>query len=298
VTDTRGSSSETGLLSVVLPTFNGAATIAAQLDALLRQQADGPWELVVIDNASTDGTGALVDHYARRDNRVRRVDAPDEHNLSYVRNVGAMAARGDRLAFVDDDDLVGESWLQEMYRGLDRWPLVAARLEYERLNPPEVVTGRGRFQTAHIEHMFGLPIISGATLGCHRWVWEAVGGNDPSFGTTGEDFDFAMRTHRATGLLPVLLPDAVYHCRLRTGAAHAFRQARLHGASHVQLYRRHAPGTEPIGRNARQALRSWWWVVSRAPLALYGIRRERWATEAGRRVGRFIGSIRHRTWLL
>lgn len=286
------------MVSVVLPTFNGARTIRAQLDALLSQIFTGDWELVVVDNGSTDETAAMVEYYTAEHPHVRMVSAPDWHNLSYVRNVGASAAAGSLLAFVDDDDVVGETWLGAMAEGLRRWPLVACRLEYARLNPPEALVGGGRFQTERIESLFGMPVVSGAGFGCQRWVWEAVGGNDESFGATGEDFDFAMRVREATGVEPIFLPAAVYHYRLREGGRQAFRQARRHGESHVQLYRRHAPGAVPLWMNAAEALRAWWWIVTRSPLAAAGIRRERWSTETGRRVGRLVGSVKHRTWLL
>ena len=53
-------------LSVVIPAHNVAETLGAQLDALAAESWDGEWEIVVVDNCSTDGTAALVrDHAAR-----------------------------------------------------------------------------------------------------------------------------------------------------------------------------------------------------------------------------------------
>src|SRR4051812_33531694 len=99
-------------VTVVLPVFNGERTIADELEAVLGQQSEFSFELVVVDNDSTDGTAALVDALSERDSRVRRVVAPAQHNLSYVRNVGVAAARGRFVLFCDDDDIVAPGWLQ------------------------------------------------------------------------------------------------------------------------------------------------------------------------------------------
>ena len=284
-------------LSVVLPTFNGAETIGAQLDALLTQDAPVSWELVIVDNGSTDGTRAVVEQVMGRQERVRVVDAPDAHNLSYVRNVGAERARGRGLAFVDDDDVVAPGWLAAIASALQSHALVASRLEYGLLNDAGSRVGRGRFQTDHVEELFSLPILVGAGHGCRRDLWERLGGNDERFAETGEDFDFAMRAYRSTGVRPVLVEDAVYHYRLRTGLRQEFRQARRYGSSHALLYRSHASGSMSARERLADAGREWWWLLTRLPLLVRPERRTRWVTVLGRRVGRLAGSVRYRVLL-
>ena len=108
-------------LSVILPVYNGAAHIGDQLDALLAQSWSKPWELVVVDNDSTDLTPAIVEQYvAKHPDRIRVTSAPEQHNLSYVRNVGVRTARADAVAFCDDDDLVGATWVASMGDALAR----------------------------------------------------------------------------------------------------------------------------------------------------------------------------------
>ena len=147
-----------------------------------------PWELVIVDNGSADETRVVAERAARHDFRVRLVDAPDAHNLSYVRNVGAHHARGRSLVFVDDDDVVAPGWLEAMAVALGSHALVASRLEYGLLNEPGSLVGRGRFQTDHVEELFSLPVLTGAGHGCRRTLWELLGGNDERFAETGEDF--------------------------------------------------------------------------------------------------------------
>jgi glycosyltransferase involved in cell wall biosynthesis len=57
-------------LSVVIPAHNVAATLGDQLDALAAESWDGEWEIVVVDNCSTDGTAALVRDHAARNPRL------------------------------------------------------------------------------------------------------------------------------------------------------------------------------------------------------------------------------------
>jgi glucosyl-dolichyl phosphate glucuronosyltransferase len=104
-------------ISVVLPTYNRAATLRGALDALRRQRLpEGSLEIVVVDNNSTDDTAAIL--AAVDDPRVRAVSEPRQ-GLSYARNAGIAVATGDILAFTDDDVEVGERWTATIVETLD-----------------------------------------------------------------------------------------------------------------------------------------------------------------------------------
>ena len=251
----------------------------------------------MVDNGSTDDTPTVVAEYSAADQRVRLVSAPDRHNLSYARNVGVAAAAAPAVAFCDDDDIVDSGWVNGLCDALDTHPFVASTLEYDRLNSPSQLVGRARFQSTTIERMFGIPV-AGGVIGITRSLWNSVGGNDEHFGATGEDFDFAMRVFLESGISPILAERAIYHCRLREGSARSFRQARRYGRSHAQLYSRHGKGRVSLRENSVTAVRDWWWILSRAPLALRSARRQNWATHLGRRIGRLQGSIAFRVLYL
>ena len=123
-------------LSVVVPAFNAAATIGAQLDALQRQHWDAPWEVIVADNGSTDNTAALVAQRAATDGRIRLVDASDARGAAHARNRAVAAARGSVIAFCDADDVVGAGWVAAMGSALKRTPFVTGPQEYKTLNEP------------------------------------------------------------------------------------------------------------------------------------------------------------------
>ncbi len=122
-------------LSVILPCFNGAKTIAVQLEALVQQCWSEPWELVVVNNGSTDNSMQIVESYRDRLPNLRIVNAhvPPAPRLgvSHSYNVGVQAAKGDAVAFCEADDEVAPDWLATVGTALDRYDFVSGALGYE-----------------------------------------------------------------------------------------------------------------------------------------------------------------------
>lgn len=98
---------KTPVVSIIMPTYNRAATLAHAIDSVLAQ-AYADWELIVIDDTSTDGTAAVLDGYTRRDPRITVIR--NEHSdyatvgITKVLNQGLAAAQGKYIARLDDDD--------------------------------------------------------------------------------------------------------------------------------------------------------------------------------------------------
>lgn len=99
-------------LSIIVPAYNCADTIGPTLDSILSQQYSD-FELIVINDGSTDGTQAVLERYAQADSRLRPVCIPNG-GPSNARNTGIREARGDYLTFVDADDLLLPQMYQEM----------------------------------------------------------------------------------------------------------------------------------------------------------------------------------------
>jgi glycosyltransferase involved in cell wall biosynthesis len=94
-------------VSIVIPAFNAAATLARALDSV-RAQSFTAWEAIVVDDAGReDGTAARVASYA--DSRLRLIRRSERGGPSRARNDGIAAARGEFIAFLDADD----EWLPE-----------------------------------------------------------------------------------------------------------------------------------------------------------------------------------------
>lgn len=105
------------VVSVVIPMYNSAATIAETL-ASVRASTVGEWEAVVVDDGSTDDGAKVVERAARGEPRIRLVTR-ENGGLPAARNTGIEASRGEYLYFLDADDAVearGLEWLLEAAR--------------------------------------------------------------------------------------------------------------------------------------------------------------------------------------
>lgn len=90
-------------LSIVVPVFNDAGTIAAALESCLAQTL-AEIEVVCVDDASTDASAAVVESIARRDPRVRLIRQPENLSAFQARRAGTIEARGEYVLFLDGDD--------------------------------------------------------------------------------------------------------------------------------------------------------------------------------------------------
>jgi glucosyl-dolichyl phosphate glucuronosyltransferase len=107
-------------LSVVLCTYNRAATLSKTLDSLLAQRVPEAvsWEIVVVDNNSKDATRNVVEEYKRRQPSIVRYLFESRQGISYARNTGVLAAGGEVVAFIDDDERADANWLWNLTSNL------------------------------------------------------------------------------------------------------------------------------------------------------------------------------------
>jgi glycosyltransferase involved in cell wall biosynthesis len=102
-------------ISVIIPVYNGAKTIAETVECLLRQSLE-PAEIIVVDDGSTDETPELLRSF---DGKIAFLNQPNKGPAS-ARNRGVRAARGDFIAFTDSDCLPDKDWLFNLARGFDQ----------------------------------------------------------------------------------------------------------------------------------------------------------------------------------
>ena len=96
------------LVSIVMPAFNSARYIAASIDSVRRQSLKD-WELLIVDGGSRDRTVEIVARYLAEDPRIRLIPNPDDKGPAHARSTGVRHARGEYVAFLDNDDL----WLRD-----------------------------------------------------------------------------------------------------------------------------------------------------------------------------------------
>ena len=102
------------MISVIVPIYKAEQTLRRCVDSLLAQ-THSDFELLLVDDGSPDGSGAICDEYAAKDSRVR-VFHKDNGGVSSARQVGLDHSRGEYLIHVDSDDWVSPRMLEELYR--------------------------------------------------------------------------------------------------------------------------------------------------------------------------------------
>ena len=128
-------------LSVCICVYNGAGRIGAVLEALGAQTNHGPqWEVLVIDNASTDGTSAVVSaafaaHLSARGRLLRQ----EQNGLMRAREMAAQEARGEVIVFVDDDNIPAPDYVERALDIMKSHPeagVVGGRVEADWVGEP------------------------------------------------------------------------------------------------------------------------------------------------------------------
>lgn len=92
------------LVSIVMPAFNAADFIAESINSVQNQTYDN-WELLIIDDGSTDETATVVDQFQMLDSRIRNIPLPVNQGAGFARNIGIKASEGEFISFLDADDL-------------------------------------------------------------------------------------------------------------------------------------------------------------------------------------------------
>lgn len=235
-------------VSVVVSTYNRAGRLGAALEALVAQATDVPYEIIVVDNNSTDATPQVVAEIAGRAAAGKvRYAFEARQGLSYGRNTGIALASGAIIAFSDDDVRVAEDWIQQLKQVFDAHPetdYVGGRVLPHWIEPPPAWLTTAHWSPLALQDYGPDPLVSGrdravclvgANLAFRRRVFDAVGLFTPALGRikdgigSTEDHDMQLRIwrHGMRGLYVAELvahadvtPDRMtraYHRRWHTG---------------------------------------------------------------------------------
>lgn len=222
--------------SLAICSFNGAKRLSACLDAVAALRCEKPWEIVLVDNASTDGTAALMQDFATRAPVPVRYVRETRRGLGAARVAALAAARGEVVVCTDDDCYAAPDLLSVMLAAFADPNLGYATgriLLFDPTDAPVTIqpsTTPKRFPAGET-----VPVgdVQGANLAFRRDAAVAAGGFDPLLGAgtpfPSEDFDFSLRMS-AAGWDGVYLPEAVvyhHHGRKPDAAARLFRGYRI-----------------------------------------------------------------------
>lgn len=199
-------------ISVVLCTFNRSSSLPAALDSLVAQEIPDSvrWEVVVVDNNSTDQTRETIGNYCKRYPQRFRYLFEAEQGLSRARNAGIRAAQGEILAFLDDDVVAEPNWLCNLTAYLDdaHWAGAGGRIvPPSGFQPPNWLTLGGDMDLGGPLALFDLGTVPGelkrapygTNMAFRRSMFEKYGDFRVDLGRcgnghlSGEDTEFGNR---------------------------------------------------------------------------------------------------------
>lgn len=105
-------------ISVIVPVYNSQEHIARCIDSICAQTYDN-FELILIDDGSTDQSGMICDIYAEKDSRIR-VFHQSNSGAASARNKGIQLAKGKYLMFCDSDDMVSSMWMERLIAYMEK----------------------------------------------------------------------------------------------------------------------------------------------------------------------------------
>lgn len=229
-------------VSIVVPAWNVEAYVADALGSLLREP-DIAAEIVVVDDGSTDRTGAIVQEVAAADPRVRLLQQANA-GVTRARNVGLAATRGDFITFLDADDLCFPGRIARQWRALAADPealaVVGEMLLFERLDDA--------LQPVEGTRSVRVPGISLTTALFRRAAFDRYGPLDETL-PAAEDLDFFLRLIEAKVKLVYEPELAIFyrrHAANMTNAHEKITRAVIHAIQRSLARRRLAGDVTPI----------------------------------------------------
>ncbi|HZQ57305.1 MAG TPA: glycosyltransferase family 2 protein [Acidimicrobiales bacterium] len=262
-------------VTIVMPVRNEASTIAIALASALLQQTTFPFEVVIADGVSDDGTRAIIDEVAEGDPRVRVVDNP-ERGTPQALNVALAAARGTFWVRLDGHSVVPPDYVDRLVGHLRAGECEAAGGVVRALGDTafgKAVAGAhdSRFGIGNARHHYATETseIDHIAHGAYRVdVSRQIGGFDTEL-VRNQDFDFDFR-YRATGARMMIDPGVEFHRRVRETPRSLAKQFYQYGYWKYVVLRRH-----PASLHVR------WLVPPALVTALVGATLMSW-TRAGR----------------
>jgi glycosyltransferase involved in cell wall biosynthesis len=282
-------------ISVVIAARNAESTIAQQLDALCHQEYDGIWDVVVVDNLSTDTTAEIANSYRDRLS-INVMSARDDSSVMYARNMGIAASTGDLIIFVDGDDVAAPGLLSAFSRKAGEFGILGGHVEESELNDPVICSWRYPVTERGLPTVFGrFRWFVGANCAVRRDIFDLIGVFDEELRYSGEDVEFSIRA-QLVGMEIGWVPDAIVHYRHRVSMRAMARQQYSYGRGVVRLYKKYHHDVT-VDNRAVQSIRALARLLYLLPNIARGrTRRGQWVRLAGGVSGQIVESLAQRIW--
>jgi GT2 family glycosyltransferase len=247
------------VLSIIIVSYNARADLERCLDALLAAPPAAPHEIIVVDNASRDGSADA----ARARPGVQVIAQAENTGFARANNAGIRASRGDALLLLNNDTIADGRAIDRLLAALAAHPDVAvvgprivdgagrAELSFGRMMTPLAELRQKRLaRSAQVEALTrreqSPDWVTGACLLVRRADAEAVGLLDERFFMYTEDVDFCA-SMRARGRRILFTPEAqIVHLRGRSASAAPAATRAAYERSRLAFYEKHAPFWVPF----------------------------------------------------
>lgn len=176
-------------VSVILPVYNGEKYIRESIDSIINQTFTD-WELIIVNDCSSDGTSEIVHAYEKQDKRIKVIDNTKNERLPRSLNIGFRKAMGDYLTWTSDDNIYLPCAIERMTRRLDGHPedyMVCAAMNQ--------IDGDGKFLRKHTVYSNQKMMIHNCVGACFLYrkrVLCDVGEYNPHMFLV-EDYDYWLR---------------------------------------------------------------------------------------------------------
>lgn len=210
-------------VSIVIPLFNKVEYTERCLEALIQNTPSERFEVILVDNASTDGTGELL---ACLEGDVRIIQNPLNLGFAKACNQGAALARGKHLIFLNNDTLPQAGWLEaliEEVESSDDIGIVGCKLLYPESGKiqhagigwingfPDHPYRHADPEAPEVNHPRDLDMVTGACMLIRRDLFESVGGFDEGYLNGVEDIDLCLQVRRAGYRVRYTPESVLYH---------------------------------------------------------------------------------------
>ncbi|MDZ7374644.1 MAG: glycosyltransferase [candidate division KSB1 bacterium] len=183
-------------VTVVTPCFNRARYIGRAIESVLANKFPS-YEMIVVDNGSTDGSQDVVESYERKTHGKVRLIRNDKNVIAYSLNLGVRAAQGKYISQLDSDDEYTPDTLGAMVEYLESHPECALAISYYDLIDPDGAPLHEFGIIRHLEYNRNNILRvdgAGAVRTWHKKVILEFGGfNEDQFGHYGEDYDLVLK---------------------------------------------------------------------------------------------------------
>ena len=185
------------MVSIIIPTYNRGYIIKKSIDSVLHQTYED-FELIIVDDGSTDGTKQLIDEY--EDDRIKYYSYEHNKGVVYARNYGMKMAKGDYIAFQDSDDVWHSDKLEKQLKILEddyNLDVVYCRLQYvfkdaESIIMPGYDIDEDSMHGNMLKQLLLRNIIPCPCLIMRKECYDSIGEFDSMFKAL-EDYDYVLR---------------------------------------------------------------------------------------------------------